>query len=165
MIALTLVLQIGMLPLLARDFHRVTLSGLLANLIALPLTGILVPLGFATLIVAIISQPAGLVLGIPLKWLTALLIHAVDWIAQIPGWSYRIPGPPLWLVLFFSCASIILAAGLREPWREQLRSAWPAGRWCNPFSLAMMLAAAAMAYAALAVAAFQIGLRRYQVSA
>ena len=134
MIVLTLVLQIGMLPLLARDFHRVTLSGPLANLIAVPLTGILVPLGFVTLVVGLISQPAGLILGATLKWLTAVLIHVVDWIAQIPGWSYRIPGPPLWLMFGFFCAAITLAITFRVKSH--------AARWLNRFSLAMVLAAA-----------------------
>jgi hypothetical protein len=54
MIILILVLQLGMLPLPARDFHRVTLSGPLANLFAVPLTEILVPLGFVALILGLI---------------------------------------------------------------------------------------------------------------
>lgn len=89
MIVLTLVLQIGMLPLLARDFHRVTLSGPFANLFAVPLTGILVPLGFATLALALFSHRAALLLAVPLRWLTALLLHGVNSIAHIPRWSYR----------------------------------------------------------------------------
>jgi len=60
MIVLTLVLQVGMLPLLARDFRRVPLSGPLANLFAVPLTGILVPLGFATLLFAPLVQQAAI---------------------------------------------------------------------------------------------------------
>jgi len=43
--ALTMVLQIGMLPLMARDFHRVTLAGPIVNLTAVPMVGVIVPLG------------------------------------------------------------------------------------------------------------------------
>ena len=39
----------------------------LAHLVAVPLTGILVPLGFLALVVRLISQPAGLIFGTPLK--------------------------------------------------------------------------------------------------
>ena len=46
LLVITLVLQIGMLPLMARDFHRITLSGPVVNLAAVPMTGIVVPLGF-----------------------------------------------------------------------------------------------------------------------
>jgi hypothetical protein len=46
---LTIVLQIGMLPLMARDFHRITLASPLVNLLAVPLTSVVVPLGFITL--------------------------------------------------------------------------------------------------------------------
>ncbi len=113
MVVLTIVLQIGMLPLLARDFHRVTLSGPLANLVAVPLTGIIVPLGFAVLIAGVFSHAAALFLAIPLRWLTALLLHSVDWIAHLPRWSYRIPSPPLWLVCVFFFFAVILSIALR----------------------------------------------------
>jgi competence protein ComEC len=135
MIVLTLVLQIGMLPLLARDFHRVTLSGPLANLFAVPLTGILVPLGFATLAASTFSHGAASILARPLRWLTALLIHGVNTIAHIPRWSYRIPAPPLWLILFFFGLAIAFAFALRTE--------SPGSVWIKRFSLALLLSAAA----------------------
>ena len=113
MIVLTIVLQIGMLPLLARDFHRVTLSGPLANLFAVPLTGILVPLGFATLALSLFSHNAAALFALPLRWLTAFLVDAVNYVSHIPRWSYRVPAPPLWLMLFFFSVAILLAIALR----------------------------------------------------
>jgi competence protein ComEC len=118
MIVLTLVLQIGMLPLLARDFHRVTLSGPLANLIAVPLTGILVPLGFSTLIFGLIFHPAAVMVAAPLRWSAEILLHSVNRIANLPESSYRVPAPPLWLVLLFFLSAMLLAVALRHtsPW-------------------------------------------------
>lgn len=49
LLVLTVVLQIGMLPLMARDFHRITLAAPLVNLLAVPVTSVVVPLGFLTL--------------------------------------------------------------------------------------------------------------------
>jgi competence protein ComEC len=135
MLVLTLVLQIGMLPLLARDFHRVTLSGPLANLVAVPLTGILVPLGFATLILDQMFHRAAMILAAPLCRLTALLLHTVAWIANAPRWSYRIPSPPLWLMLFFFASALIVAFTLRCEFRSSLR--------CKRISFVFALAAAA----------------------
>ena len=104
LLVITLALQIGMLPLMARDFHRVTLSAPLVNLAAVPLTGIVVPLGFLTLGCGLVSQALGKLLAAPLMWTTMLLVHIVQWFAQFPRWSYRIPGPPTWLVVVFLMA-------------------------------------------------------------
>jgi competence protein ComEC len=105
---LTIVLQIGMLPLMARDFHRITLASPLVNLLAVPLTSAVVPLGFITLASGLIFPVIGRILAAPLGWLTWLLLHFVQWSAHFPRVSYRIPGPPFWLVVvFFSVAAIL----------------------------------------------------------
>src|SRR6266446_5240149 len=98
MLAITVALQIGMLPLMAHDFHRITLSGPLVNLAAVPLTGVLVPLGCLALASGLVWQPLGKILAVPLAWLTELLLHIVQWFAHFPRSSYRIPGPPWWLI-------------------------------------------------------------------
>ncbi|MHB8499614.1 MAG: DNA internalization-related competence protein ComEC/Rec2 [Candidatus Acidiferrales bacterium] len=115
MLVITLALQIGMLPLMARDFHRVTLSAPLVNLAAVPLTGIVVPLGFLTLGSGLALPALGKLLAAPLAWATLLLLHIVQWFAPFPRWSYRIPGPPAWLVVVFLVAGVVLAATARGP--------------------------------------------------
>ncbi len=115
LLVITVVLQIGMLPMMARDFHRITLSGPLVNLAAVPLMGIIVPMGFLTLTTGLLLPAAGKVLALPLAWLTGLLVHMVQWFAHFPHWSYRIPGPPLWLILLFFIVLVVLAAVLRLP--------------------------------------------------
>jgi competence protein ComEC len=102
-----------MLPLIARDFHRVTLSAPLVNLAAVPVTGIVVPLGFLTLGCGLILPAAGKILAVPLSWVTMLLVHLVRWFAQFPGWSYRIPGPPAWLIALLLVAGVVLAVAAR----------------------------------------------------
>ena len=124
LMVLTLALQIGMLPLMARDFHRITLSAPFANLFAVPLTGVVVPLGFVTLGSALLFPTLAKILAVPLAAITSLLLHAVHWFARMPKWSYRIPGPHLWLVVTFFTIALLLAAILRMayPWRRQV--AW-----------------------------------------
>ncbi len=109
LLALTLALQIGMAPLMARDFHRITLAAPLVNLFAVPLTSIIVPLGFFTLASGLLFPALGKVLATPLGWLTGLLLHAVQWVAHFPRWSYRIPGPPSWLTTAFFAVAVTLA--------------------------------------------------------
>jgi competence protein ComEC len=122
LLVITVILQIGMLPLMARDFHRVALSGPLVNLAAVPLTGIIVPLGFLTLATGLFLPALGKILALPLAWLTSLLLHAVGWFAHFPRWSYRIPGPPLWLIVFFFITAVLLASffRLRLPMQRRL---------------------------------------------
>jgi competence protein ComEC len=133
LLVITMALQLGMLPLMARDFHRITLSAPFVNLAAVPLTGIVVPLGFLSLATGLILPSAGKLLAIPLGWLTALLVHTVQWFAHLPRWSYRIPGPPFWLVLLFFFTGILLAAVFRfkNPLQRKLLgglcSAWIIG--------------------------------------
>jgi competence protein ComEC len=114
LLVLTVVLQIGMLPLMARDFHRIALSAPLVNLAAVPMVGILVPLGFLTLAAGLILPAAGKVLAAPLVWLTAMLMQVVHWCAHFPRWSYRIPGAPLWLMVLFFAIGVVAAAGIRR---------------------------------------------------
>jgi competence protein ComEC len=113
LLVLTVVLQVGMLPLIAHDFHRVALSGPIVNLAAVPLTGILVPLGFGTLTAGLFSSAAGKLLALPVSWITTGLLHIVQWFADFPRWSYRIPGPPWPLMTLFFAAAIIFAATFR----------------------------------------------------
>jgi len=124
LMVLTLALQIGMLPLMARDFHRITLAAPFANLIAVPLTGLVVPLGFVTLGSAFLFPTLAKIFAVPLGTITSLLLHVVHWFAGMPKWSYRIPGPHLWLVVTFFVITLLLAATLRiaHPWRRQATS-------------------------------------------
>ena len=113
LLVVTIALQIGMLPLMASDFHRITLSAPIVNLLAVPMVGILVPLGFLTLAAGLILPPLGKFLAFPLTWLTACLMHVVQWFGHMPRWSYRIPRPPLWLIILFFAIGTLLAIELR----------------------------------------------------
>jgi competence protein ComEC len=131
LLVLTVVLQIGMLPLMARDFHRITLAAPLVNLLAVPLTSVVVPLGFLTLGCGLLLPALGKILAWPLAWATLSLLRVVQWFAHFPRWSYRIPGPPLWLLLLFFVAAALLAMAMRlaHPWRRRASwrsaQAWP----------------------------------------
>src|SRR5262249_36577950 len=118
---LSVVLQIGMLPMMAADFHRITLAGPIANLIAVPLTGVIVPLGFVALFSALVLVKFGLLIGVPLGWLTSALLYFVHWFADFSRWSCRIPGPPVWLLAAFFAVAVLLAASFRFESRSARR--------------------------------------------
>jgi competence protein ComEC len=112
-VLLSVAIQIGMLPLLAQDFHRVSLVGPLSNIPAVLLTGLIVPFGFLTLLATFVWIRFAALLAKALGFLTGLLLATIEWFSRLPRVSYRIPGPPLWLVLLFFAALIVLATSAR----------------------------------------------------
>ncbi|HVB87904.1 MAG TPA: ComEC/Rec2 family competence protein [Candidatus Dormibacteraeota bacterium] len=112
-VLLSLVIQWGMMPLLAQDFHRVSLAGPISNIPAVLLTGLIVPLGFLTLVVTFVWSGLAILLAKALGLCTAALLGSVEWFSKIPRVSYRIPGPPVWLLLAFFAALILLAYSAR----------------------------------------------------
>ena len=111
---LSLVLQLGMLPMMARDFHRVSLVGPFTNSLAVPLTSLIVPLGFTSLATGLIVPRAAPFLAYPLTWLVSIQERIISWFAGIPHGSYRIPGPPAWLMAVFFTLGLLAVVALRK---------------------------------------------------
>jgi competence protein ComEC len=135
---LTFILQLGMLPLMARDFHRVSLLGPIVNLFAVPLTGVIVPLGFFSLALGTVIPAVGRLLAHPLAWLVLLQGRIVSFFAAIPHSSYRIPGPPVWVMGCFFVITIAAVVRLRS---ERAFRRWELGL----LALSVMLTAGVIA--------------------
>ncbi|HTC62608.1 MAG TPA: ComEC/Rec2 family competence protein [Candidatus Saccharimonadales bacterium] len=113
MIFLSAILQLGMIPPLAYYFHRVTLAGPFANVPALVLTGMAVPIGFLMLAASLVSQSAAAVLAKILSVILSLLDFTVRWFASWHGASYRIPGPSVFIMIVFVGSAVALSAAIR----------------------------------------------------
>ena len=116
---LSAVLQLGMLPLLAYYFHRVALAGPLANIPALLLTGLAVPVGFLTLGATLVSHTLAQCLATLLAFLLGALDVTVRWFANWRGMSFRVPGPSVDLLALFAGLAIALSAAIpmrRKRW-------------------------------------------------
>jgi len=121
LVVLTMVIQVAILPLMALYFHRVALVGVAANIPAVLLTSIIVPLGFLSLGTSLIWSALGHALGRVLAATVGTLVASVDWFAGLAWASYRVPSPPLpFLLLFFVallfCSAAILAGRRRWAW-------------------------------------------------
>jgi competence protein ComEC len=144
MFQLSLTIQLGLLPVLVADFHLVSLSGPVSNVPAVLLTSLIVPLGFVALVTGLFWTRLGAILAKPVGWLVTALIDSVQWFARWRWLSYRLPGPPLWLLIGFLILLGILGFVL-------LRSASGLGgigfpAWAK-WSLGATLAAATIAIA------------------
>ncbi len=102
LLAISAIVQVGLALPMVMYFHRVSLSGLSANLLIVPLMNAVVPIGF----LAIITE---------WRWvatLAAILLRCsqavAEWhAAREPQW--RIPDPPDWLVWMFLAALVVAA--------------------------------------------------------
>ncbi len=112
-VLLSVVIQWGMMPLLAQDFHRVSLAGPVSNIPAVILTGLIVPFGFLALVSTFVWSRLAFALAKITGMLAGSLLATVEWFSRLPRVSYRIPGPPVWLVFTFFLALIALAAMAR----------------------------------------------------
>lgn len=90
---LSVTAALGVAPLIARNFNRVTLSSLLLNFVAIPLVGLIMGIGYAFLPFAAAfpaaAGPPAAVLGF-LVAVFARISHALD---PFPFLSFRVPTP------------------------------------------------------------------------
>lgn len=92
--ALSLAAQMGVFPLITTTFNRIIFSGLLLNLIGIPLVGVIMAAGYVFLPAAFLA-PA---LARPAAAVIVFLIKAFMWSTHlldgVPFLSFRIPTPP-----------------------------------------------------------------------
>jgi competence protein ComEC len=110
----SLAIQVGLALPMVEYFHRLSLSGLSANLIVVPAMNLLVPVGFMAILTGweLPARAAG--------WLLTISSRVADWHARLePAW--RLPDPPLWLALAFAVSLVAFAILLGSRYAR-----WPA---------------------------------------
>lgn len=110
MAVISTVVQIGLALPMAIYFHRISFSGLSANVIIVPLLTAVVPIGF--LAVFTTWQVPALVA----EFLLRLAERVANWHAQ---WEpdVRVPDPPVWLSLAFVASLLLVAYTMGRSWR------------------------------------------------
>lgn len=124
----SLVAGLATSPLAAAHFGRMTQYGLLANLLVVPVVGVLVmPGGVMAAVLAPLglAQPALWVMGLGVKW----MLFIAEWVAGLGGAVTLVRLPPPLVVPLLGIGSCLLllapalaAQGLspRRPWRRML---------------------------------------------
>jgi competence protein ComEC len=108
MMTISTVIQIGLALPMAELFHRVSFTGLSANLLIVPLLNLVVPIGF----IAIFTG---------WRWVAHIASGLLSLAAKIATWhahiepSWRIPDPPTWLALGFVLSLAAMAILVRRP--------------------------------------------------
>lgn len=91
--------QLGTLPLTAVYFNRIPLLALFVNVAAIPLVGIIVALGFTSIILGIIHPWIASVYGALNQELLSILIKIVSWIGNLPFSHVSVPSPNIFTIL------------------------------------------------------------------
>lgn len=100
-------IQIAVALPMAIYFHRISLTGLSANILAVPLLGLVVPAGFVAVFTGW-HAPAQLA-----AWLLAAGQKVAEWHTRFePAW--RVVDPPSWLTIAFTASLLLLVWALRR---------------------------------------------------
>jgi competence protein ComEC len=88
-------------------FHRISLTGLSANILAVPLLGLVVPAGFIAL------ATGWQIPTVFAEWLLKAGENVAAWHTHFePAW--RVPDPPLWLAISFAASLLVVAWAIRR---------------------------------------------------
>jgi competence protein ComEC len=94
--ALSVASLLGVMPIIVTSFNRVTFSSVLLNFAAIPLTGLIMGLGYVYLPLSfLVASPARL-LGLLLERLVTLFDGISHLLDAFPFLSYRVPTPRPW---------------------------------------------------------------------
>jgi competence protein ComEC len=115
-IAISLAAQVGVLPILAWHFHRMTPGAVIANLVAMPLAGGLIVVGALLVILSPLPWAGGAT-----AWIAWLMVKGLTLCSQLvlalPGGSIRVPAPGvLWVGVYLG--SLAVAIVFRGRWRR-----------------------------------------------
>jgi competence protein ComEC len=106
--AVSLTAQLGVLPLLAASFNRVTFAALLLNFPAIPLIGVVMGMGFIFLAVSPVSAGLAVLIAPVLKFLVDVFLWISRSLDSVPAFSYRLPTPPAAVVLGYFLFLLLL---------------------------------------------------------
>lgn len=117
-LAMTLSAQIFTLPILVYSFGRMSLIGVPANILIVPLLYWIMIFGFISALIGIFWQPLGWILSWPAWFLLTYVTKIVDWFSQIPSASLTLEISWIWLIISY----LILGFSV---WRLQERFTRP----------------------------------------
>lgn len=119
LVAMTLAATLVTAPLTALYFHSVAPIGLLGNLVAVPLSSLIIltgalslTFGSCALFIADIFNHANVALAF-------ILNHFIAFLSAIPGGHWKVPPPPLWVILTIYSLMIITRFAIWVDAREK----------------------------------------------
>ncbi len=108
-VSATLATQLFLLPYLAYSIGEVSIIGLLANMVILPLVPLAMAFGALLILIAVILPPAALIVAPIAYFPLTLIIRSADMFASVPYASVPLPQLPAFLML--ACVVFLVYVG------------------------------------------------------
>ncbi|MGD1010787.1 MAG: DNA internalization-related competence protein ComEC/Rec2 [Candidatus Aminicenantales bacterium] len=109
MTALSLSASLGVLPIIAASFNRVTFASLILNYAAIPLVGLIMGIGYAFLPLSAALSWTAPPFVLLLRFLVGVFSRLSRLLDGVPILSYRVPTPHPWTVLgYYLCLGLLL---------------------------------------------------------
>ena len=93
MLAVTISAQVLIIPVIALEFNTISLTFLLSNIIAVPLAGVIILLGYSSIFTGMFSLNIGKTIAIILNTLLKILINISKVFSKVPFSNILIPTP------------------------------------------------------------------------
>jgi len=107
------------MPLTAYHFNMITPLSFIVNIIAVPLAGILVSLGFTMIAFSYIYLPIGMVLASTYDLLTKSLLTILSYFSEKSNMAISIPEFPIWMLILL--VALVFSFGYLNSSRGRLR--------------------------------------------
>jgi competence protein ComEC len=98
----------GLVPLMAANFHLFTPISILANLLVIPLLGVIIALGMTSLLAFSVWPWLTLTLNNANYFLLNVMIHGVEWLGHESPGHWFVQSPPPWAVCGYYGLGVLL---------------------------------------------------------
>ena len=108
LLSCSLAAWVGLVPLLAVYFHLFTPVSIVANVLVVPLLGVILALGMVGMMAHAVWPWLTLTLNNANFLLLSVMTRGVDWLGRVPGSHWYVRTPPVWLVLVYYALGVAL---------------------------------------------------------
>ncbi len=120
-LAVTAGAQVGVYPIIAFYFNKISMVSFLSNIAAVPLVGIVVGLGFAMSITGLVSMSLAGVIGAANRIIIGIFVKYVGFFASLPfAFKYVISPSLLFLVLYYLFFALLPRSGKNRAARKTI---------------------------------------------
>lgn len=121
MLLVALSANIIIIPIMLYHFNTLSLTFLLSNLLASPLLGAIIILGFLCIIISFIFLPLAKILSLPLKIILQIFLKIAEIVGNLPFSQIYLPTPKITLIVIYYLIILILISCKRIKQKKQKR--------------------------------------------
>ncbi|MGN0961448.1 MAG: ComEC/Rec2 family competence protein [Christensenellales bacterium] len=114
-LAISIAINVAILPIGINSFGVISLLGILSNIIVLPIFSVVYVLLFAVVLIGVLIKPLGILLAIPNLFLHLIKVVA-NYVSALPFGVFKIFNISYWLLVLIVLATLILHYLMTKHW-------------------------------------------------